>query len=409
MERGLAALLAGYIVSVAGDWIFKIAIPIIIFRITGSPLLMAAAFACSFAPYVIMMPIGGALADALRRQKVLYVGDFASAAITVALSLYLSLGGTNVYVLFPAIFTLGMVSAIYHPAFQGFLPSVVASAGLPRANSYFTASDNILNFAGPMLAGALIVLFDPTIVIWSNAASFAISGVLIFSISPHTPEIAKAGALSIVRVKHDLTEGFQAVWNEPVIRWGTIIFIGENLATNMILGNEIYYLTVVLGYSPSVAGVLIGLSAAAAVAGSLVAPWIVRSLSPGRTIVGFMVVIAVGTAILLLAPSIGAAAVVIGRGLVMTARAIIIVTMFTYRQRAFPQGMLSRVVAIQRTIAYIAVPVAAVVGGYILSTTNSMQLVIGMSVAVLLVSTMIGFMSPLMFRPPANSRTPTVV
>jgi hypothetical protein len=122
-----------------------------------------------------------------------------------------------------------------------------------------------------------------------------------------------------------------------------------------------------------------------------------------------MVVIAVGTAILLLAPSIGAAAVVIGRGLVMTARAIIIVTMFTYRQRAFPQGMLSRVVAIQRTIAYIAVPVAAVVGGYILSTTNSMQLVIGMSVAVLLVSTMIGFMSPLMFRPPANSRTPTVV
>jgi Na+/melibiose symporter-like transporter len=278
--------------------------------------------------------------------------------------------------------------------------------GLPRANSLFTASDNILNFAGPMLAGLLVATLDPRLVIWSNAASFVISGVLILSISPHTPETPKPGALSIGRVKRDLIDGFQAVWNEPLIKWGTIIFIGENLATNMILGNEIYYLTVVLGFSPSKAGLLIGLSAVAAVAGSLIAPWFVKSFPPGRTIVGFVAVIAAGTAILLLAPRFDAAAIVLGRGLIMAARSIVIVTMFTYRQRAIPQGLLSRVVAIQRTIAYIAVPISAMAGGYILSETNNMQLVIGISVAVLLGSTLIGLASPIMSRVLTNSGRP---
>lgn len=395
MQKNLGALLTAYIVSVAGDWGFKIAIPVIVMRLTGSPMLMAAAFACSFAPYVLVMPIGGALADVLRRQKILYVGDFASAAISVAICLYLTLGGTNVYFLFPAIFCLGLVASIYHPAFQGFLPSVVQKEDLPKANSWFTASDNILNFGGPMLAGTLVALFDPTWILWINALSFLVSGALILRIFPHTPERIHPKSLSVARIRSDLTAGFQAAWNEPLIRWGTLMFIGENFATNMILGNEIFYLTEVLGFSLSTAGFLMGISAAAAVGGSLIGPWCLKHFSAGSIIVSFVGLIGVGTAILLLAPMYGAAAVVLGRSIVMAARSIVIVTMFTYRQRTIPQDFLSRVVAIQRTVAYIAVPISAIIGGYILSITNDMQPVILLSVGILAVSTLLGFLSPI--------------
>ena len=185
------------------------------------------------------------------------------------------------------------------------------------------------------------------------------------------------------------------------------MFIGENLATNMILGNEIFFLTEVLKYTISEAGLLMGVSAVAAVVGSFLGPWCVNRFHAGQIITGFLGLIAVGTAILMTTPWYGAIAIVLGRSIVMAARAIIIVTMFTYRQRVIPQQFLSRTVAIQRTVAYIAVPVSAMAGGYILEVTGgNMQLVIAISVGVLLLSCMVGFLSPLYTSNPQANRHP---
>lgn len=390
------ALLIAYTISVLGDWAFKIAIPVIIYRLTSSPVLMAAAFACSFAPYVLIMPIGGALADAMRRQRILYLGDFASGVMASALCFYLNTGGHNAYYILPAMLGLGTVSSIYHPAFQGFIPNVVGTEALPRANAYFTAFDNALSFMGPVIAGALISVFDPNIILYLNAVSFLLSALLIFQITPDMPENWNNAPITLTRLKHDLWQGANVVWDDPILRWGTIMFVGENFATNMILGNEIFFLTEVLGLSVSLAGTVMGLSASAAIAGSLAGPWLIRRFMPGQIIVAFIPLIAIGTCTLLLGTSYGPIPVILGRGIVMASRAIIIVTMFTYRQRATPREQLSRVVAIQRTISYIAVPLAALGGGEILSITHkNMNIVIMISTFVLVMSTIVGVFSPI--------------
>ncbi|KAA2242141.1 MFS transporter [Salinarimonas soli] len=395
MGSGYILLLAAYVVSIVGDWSFKIAIPVIVMELTGSPLLMSVAFACSFAPYIVMMPLGGVVADLFRRQRILYLGDFAAAALCTLICAYLALGGTNVYVLFPALFGLGIVSSVYHPAFQSFIPNVVAREALPRANATFATSDNLLNLLGPAISGGLVAAFRPDWIIWFNAASFLVSGLAILAIRAQVPEVARQVRVSVAGIGRDLADGFRIAWSEPIIKWGTILFIGENFATNAILGNEIYFLTEVLGLSVSQAGLVIGASAAGAVAGSLVAPALMARFAPGRLMLSCLFVIAGGTAVMLLAQNLGIAAVVLGRGLLMGARAVIIVTMFTYRQRVIPQAYLGRTVAITRTISYVPVPVSAVVGGYVLAQTGgNMQAVLLMSVGTLLACALLGLLTP---------------
>jgi predicted MFS family arabinose efflux permease len=174
-----------------------------------------------------------------------------------------------------------------------------------------------------------------------------------------------------------------------------MIFIGENFATNMILANELFFLTQILHFSIAKAGVLMGLSAAAAVCGSLSATWFISRYSTSAIILAFMAIITLGTGTLLTAYWVPVFGILVGRSLLMASRAVIIVAMFTYRQRAIPQEYLSRVVAIQRTCAYSAIPVSAVVGGFLLSRSNDMRPVLFFATAVMTVFTFLGLISPL--------------
>ena len=89
------------------------------------------------------------------------------------------------------------------------------------------------------------------------------------------------------------------------------------------------------------------------------------------------------------------AAVAASRTIVLAAEAVIVVTMFTFRQRVVPSHSLGRVAAVTRTISALPIPLAAVVGGYILSITGGdMRAVIATSAIILLACGIGGLLTP---------------
>ncbi len=57
------------------------------------------------------------------------------------------------------------------------------------------------------------------------------------------------------------------------------------------------------------------------------------------------------------------------------AQSIIIVTFFTFRQKTVPSEIIGRVVGITRLIAYLSIPLAAIISGIVMKYTNSFSLV----------------------------------
>jgi len=400
LGRPYYQLLGAFVISMTGDWIFRLAMPVLLFEITGSALWMAVGYAASFAPYVLVMPFGGVIGDMVRRQRLLVVGDGASGAVCVALAAYVLLSPTpSPSVIVALLFALASIESCYHPAFQGFVPSVTPSRCLARANSLFAASENTLRVLGPIVGGVVIAALGTRTIVIANAATFIFSVALIASIRPLAPEVRRVATYSVKAVLGGLAEGVRVAASHPIIKWGTVLFILVNFASHIVLGNLIFFLTEPLGVDVRTAGLVIGGSGLGAVAGALIAPWFVDRFLAGRLMLFCVGLAAAGTALLFLAPDYGVGAVVAGRGLAAASEAMIVVAMFTLRQRAIPQSYLSRTVAITRAVSYLPVPVAAVVGGAILARTGGdMTVVIALSVASLCLCVAIGLFTPFVRR-----------
>ena len=141
------------------------------------------------------------------------------------------------------------------------------------------------------------------------------------------------------------------------------------------------------------------MSAGGAVIGAAIAPWFIERFHPGRLMLSCIACWAAGTILLLAGHALGVWVVVVGRAMSMACEAMIIVTMFTHRQRLIPNRYLSRTVAIARTICYIPVPIAAMTGGYLLTVFDgNMDGLIIISAAVLVLCVAVGLFTPFVAR-----------
>ncbi len=72
-------LLIAFFISESGSWLYKLALPLIVLEITGSPSSMVISYAIVFLPFLLVSIFGGVIADRFNRRTVLIVGDFISA------------------------------------------------------------------------------------------------------------------------------------------------------------------------------------------------------------------------------------------------------------------------------------------------------------------------------------------
>jgi MFS family permease len=363
-------LLTAYFISSVGDWLYKLALPLLVFELTGSAVQMAGTFALTFLPYIVMSLFGGVIADRYPRNKVLIVCDV-SGALFLALIAYFggylgSMAGVYIFV-----FLASSVTPVHHPSFQAFIPEVVDDADLPKANALVSGSENIISIAAPLLTGVIVALIGPINTILLNAASFLVSALLVASIKaekqPENP-VAKQ------KIKDTIVEGFQYVWSHPVLKYGAIMFVFSNFAINIFQANLVFYLADMLGASAQTIGIVFALTGIGAVIGAVVAPWVMARFESGHIIVTSTILAGVFSFPLLIVDDpILVGAVWSFETFFSTINAI---TYFTLRQRSVPKHMLGRAVSITRLIAFSSIPVAAMVGGLLLEYTNIAVIII---------------------------------
>jgi MFS family permease len=174
-NREYVGLLLSSVVSLVGDQLSRVALTVLVFERTNSPLLSAITYAATFLPVVIGAPLLGGLADRLPRRRLLIAAD----VIRAGLLALMALPGMPIWVLLTLLMLAVTVQAPYNAARSPLLRDIL---GDDDAYQLGTSVDETVEqsgyIAGFAAAGALLAVFTPSTALLIDAISFVGSAIV---------------------------------------------------------------------------------------------------------------------------------------------------------------------------------------------------------------------------------------
>jgi MFS family permease len=137
--------------------------------------------------FLLMAPFGGVIADKYGRARMVGLTDMAAGLVLFIQVAYFATGDVPLWVLLITNGFFGLMWGIFWPAFTGVIPAVLPEAGLQKGNALNAFVTNAGVILGAAVAGILIELFGVAFTLAIDAASFFISGLMIFTFRHLTP------------------------------------------------------------------------------------------------------------------------------------------------------------------------------------------------------------------------------
>jgi MFS family permease len=182
----------------------------------GSANLLGLTLGITTVLFLIMAPFGGVIADKYGRARMVGLTDMAGGLILFVQVAYFTTGNVPIAVLLIVNGCFGILWGIFWPAFSGVIPAVLPEAGLQKGNALNSLVTNSGMILGAASAGFLIDAFGVSVTLGIDAASFFISGILVFTFRHLTPRAQHTENTMI----DDLRHGWQVFLS---FRWIVII------------------------------------------------------------------------------------------------------------------------------------------------------------------------------------------
>jgi len=155
----------------------------------GSANLLGLVLGTTTVLFLIMAPFGGVIADKYGRARMVGLTDMVGGLILFVQVAYFATGNVPIAVLLIVNGCFGILWGIFWPAFSGVMPAVLPEAGLQKGNALNQLLTNSGMIFGAASAGILIDIFGVATTLAIDAASFFISGLLIYTFRHLTPRV----------------------------------------------------------------------------------------------------------------------------------------------------------------------------------------------------------------------------
>ncbi|PUB22242.1 putative MFS family arabinose efflux permease [Promicromonospora sp. AC04] len=256
-------------------------------------------------PSVLLLLLGGTIADRFGARRVMIAGDAVMLMMSVALALAVVHAGTPLWLLLAASVLRGAVFAFYSPSAGSMPRRLVADAQLTRALALRQGASQAVQLLGAPLAGILVVAGDLGSVALLDAGTFLVVLVVLLQVRPsHTTPPADRG----VPVWRAALDGVRVVRRTPGLA-GALALLATAAAfllptTSLVLP----LLARDAGWGASEVGIVIGAQGAGIIAVTVVVSRQGGWRRPGVAASGGLAVAALGQAVLVVAASMPAGA-----------------------------------------------------------------------------------------------------
>jgi DHA3 family tetracycline resistance protein-like MFS transporter len=343
-------------VSLLGDGVYTVALAWQVYELSGVPTALSLVALAWTIPQLVLLLVGGAVADRVERRRVLLTADALQALAIGTIGVLAVTGALRLWQLFLLVPLVGAGEALFAPAYAAIVPELVSADEILQANALNQISRPLmLRVAGPALGGVLIGLTGAGWAFVLDALTFGASTAALLAIA-RRPALRRAVSLRR-SLGRDVTEGLRYVASEP---WLLGTMVASSLGMLFFLGPVFVLMPFVvknlLGGSSAQLGLVFAAGGVSAIGASLVIGGRAEPRRPLTVVYvawAFMCLQLVGYGVarslwtVVLASFAGTALLVTGQ-----------VLWSTLLQRNVPSHLLARVAGLDSLLSFGLVPVS---------------------------------------------------
>lgn len=264
-HRNYRLFFGGQMISLVGTWMQMVAQSWLVYRLTGSSLLLGAIGFASQIPVFLLAFIGGGIADRYNRRRLVIATQAASMILALVLSLLTLTGAVRIWHIFVLSLLLGIVHALDMPSRQAFVVELVEKEDLMNAIALNSSVFNVARVLGPAVAGLLIARIGEGWCFFANGTSYlaVIAGLLLMKLRPQAPMAAAPSGLA------NLLEGFRYVHDTKPIQAALLLLGIVSMAGMPYSVLMPIFADGILHGGPRGLGILMGATGLGALAGAL--------------------------------------------------------------------------------------------------------------------------------------------
>ena len=269
-SRSFRQYYAGQALSLIGDGLRTLAVPLLVYRLTGSALSTGVSYICEIAPFAVFGLVGGSLADRLDRRALMIGTDAIRCTIMALFALLFARGALSVPMIYGGLVLLSICAAVFMGGQASSIPFLLGREQSTQAVAALGAAENTSNLITPVAGGALFSIFGPFPALVANALTYALSQISLARIPTLGPD-ESSGVPSLRHVAEDVKMGFRVLLADKGLRAQTFFSFALNAVGFGAYSVLIPFLKLGFHASDTQVGIFLGISATGAVCGSLLA------------------------------------------------------------------------------------------------------------------------------------------
>ena len=268
-------LLFGIGISNIGDWIYLIALNVMMLDMTNSPLAVSGLYMIKPLAALCTNIWSGSLIDRMNKRKLMMFLDWMRAGIIACLPFF-----SSILIIYVLVFIISMASSMFRPASMIYITKLIPREKRKRFNSLRSLIDSGSFLIGPAAAGALFMVGTPAFAIYANAAALVLSGVVtLFMPNLDTKTEVKENKLSVNTIREDWKAVFRFSRANRYIITIYVLFSFLMVMATAIDSLEVSFATKVIPLSESEYGFLLSIAGAGIMIGAVVNTLFAKKLS----------------------------------------------------------------------------------------------------------------------------------
>ncbi|HEX8175886.1 MAG TPA: MFS transporter [Pyrinomonadaceae bacterium] len=384
-SRDFRLLWIGQSVSLLGDQIYLVALPLLTLQLNGSGFALGTVLMATTIPRALFQLVGGALSDQFSPHRLILISNAGRALLIAILTTEIMLGTIKFWHLYPLAIGLGLADAFFYPAFKSLVALIMDEHKLAASNALLQLSTQSSKFIGPLLASLVILTtgFGAAFALDTLSFIFAILLLLMMrgeaawlpaqeeaGTDEREARTSKPGGLM-----DSIRKGLSYAWGDPIIRNILVLttILEFSFAGPLFVGLPTLVKERFAG-SPTAFGAMLSTFGASMLVGTLLAPAITKLRYRFLIIVGISCAFGIGLSLMGFVKNVPSGCVLLGfMGL---GAGILQILTLTWLQTRAPANMRGRVISIFTFAGYVLTPLSYAIAGAVVDLNLALTFVV---------------------------------
>ncbi|OEH94264.1 MFS transporter [Bacillus solimangrovi] len=225
-SRHFRFLWIGQLLSSFGSAIHMVILPLVVYSLTGSTMVMGITMTMYMIPNVLILPFSGLIVDKFNRINLMLLIEFIRTFLMITIMILLISDTLTIQILYVLVAINGLMAGLFHPAYFAVRAKIFVPKIRNAANALTQMSTQVVRLIGPALGGLIVSASSAAIGFGIDALTFFLSFICLLFLrdlaTNHTPTTVKDSLNNKSNVKSDFLEGIKVLKSHPWL-WITIL------------------------------------------------------------------------------------------------------------------------------------------------------------------------------------------